>query len=462
MPKMPWRSKQSGGSLHLVSDEQRGEDLADSQPDPPDPGLAAGRDADHAGLGEIAADSGIPAAGSPDPADDGQSTGQGTEEVPDQEQQGTVGRPGAEVATADADAADVGAVPVEATAVPLADGAAPDQGVEPDPAGGPTHRASITVGPIRAGETIAADEAAGTTDGVITQIAAPVVLVGNPRLGSAPGDLPRQEPVPDSILDGAKLGSVVVRAASVRGDDHRQFGDTRQDSIGLWALEPPDGLDTDDPVVLACVADGVGSQPLSQLGSARACWLLRQHVSAHLPELLGSSEAITRGCREVISEVAAGLRILAAERQVSPKQLATTLAAGLVIPAAAGAPARAVLFAVGDSTAFLLRDGSWQKCLDEANGQDQVLSTATNALPIHPGRVTMGGDTLAVGDMLVLCTDGLATPMVRNPSVRDQLAAWWGTGQAPSLPEFYWQMSFRAQTYGDDRSAVCMWLHADG
>ena len=59
--------------------------------------------------------------------------------------------------------------------------------------------------------------------------------------------------------------------------------------------------------------------------------------------------------------------------------------------------------------------------------------------------------------MLMLCSDGLSGPMDNNESVRDQLADWWG-GQPPSLPEFYWQMSFRAQTYGDDRSAVCVWV----
>jgi hypothetical protein len=60
------------------------------------------------------------------------------------------------------------------------------------------------------------------------------------------------------------------------------------------------------------------------------------------------------------------------------------------------------------------------------------------------------------GDMLLLCSDGLAKPM-RGEAVSGQLSAWWSSPARPSLPEFFWQLSFRARSHDDDRTAVCIW-----
>ena len=295
-------------------------------------------------------------------------------------------------------------------------------------------------------------------------IAAPLVLLGNPRLGSTPRDLPRvPEPVPDSVLDGGTLPGIAVRAASLRGDEHRYNGDTRQDSIGLWVIDPPAGTGTNNPVLLACVADGVGNERFSQFGSARACWILHQYVTAHLVELLSSGEDMAKSCRDAMTEVASGLQALSADLQLRPKEVATTLEAVLVVPSPGGpaTTARVVLFGVGDSTSFVLRHGAWGEFAMRPAGDNKGLSSTTGYLPDHPGRCTVSEATLEDGDLLLLCTDGLAAPMLYNASVRDQLAAWWGAGHVPSLPEFYWQMSYRAQTFSDDRSAVCMWINAD-
>lgn len=308
---------------------------------------------------------------------------------------------------------------------------------------------------------------ADTPARAVTGLPAPLILVGNPRLGSNPAGLPRvPNATPDSVLDGARLANLTVRAASLRGDDHRHAAETRQDSIGLWAFDPPPWLETDVPLVLACVADGVGSHRLSHLGSARACSLLRYSVEAYLNDLAGTDEGLTtRTCRRVILDVAAGLRSLAADHSLEPKQVSTTLTACLVVTerkADEGALARAVLFNVGDSVSYLLRERRWIAIPDNAAGDgDGMVDTHTDALPTRPEKTQVNARTLYKDDMLMLCTDGLGGPLRRNDEVSGQLADWW-TGQVPSLPEFYWQMSFRAQTYGDDRSAVCIWLHGDG
>jgi serine/threonine protein phosphatase PrpC len=114
-----------------------------------------------------------------------------------------------------------------------------------------------------------------------------------------------------------------------------------------------------------------------------------------------------------------------------------------------------VVFAVGDSSAFLLRDGKFAACFADQH-DTMITSTGTNALPTSVGRVAAVRGELRAGDMLMICTDGMSNPM-RNTQVTDQLAAWWAPGRVPGLPEFGWQLSFRAKSYGDDRTAVCFW-----
>jgi serine/threonine protein phosphatase PrpC len=295
------------------------------------------------------------------------------------------------------------------------------------------------------------------------RIPPPVVLVGNPRLGSDPGNLPRVPgAVPDSVLDGARFPGIVVRAASLRGDDHRHSGDTRQDSIGVWALAPPAGLNGDQPMILACVADGVGSEQLSHLGSAEACRLLRLHAGEQLAAMAGGKDP-TQACKQVIAGMASDLSAFAIGQRMEPKQVSTTLLAALVVPRRRDQPGPAadvVLFGVGDSKAFVLREKRWAPIPEAAVGDEAIIRTGTNALPTRPETTLVAPRGLYDGDMLMLCTDGLATPLALNKSVGDQLAEWW-SDQPPSLPEFYWQMSFRAQTYGDDRSVVCIWLNGD-
>lgn len=69
---------------------------------------------------------------------------------------------------------------------------------------------------------------------------------------------------PDTAADGWSTEHVTVRAASVRGYQHRHEGTPRQDDFAL-AAHPGSGA------LVAAVADGVASAELAHLGATLVC-----------------------------------------------------------------------------------------------------------------------------------------------------------------------------------------------
>ncbi|MEV4833413.1 protein phosphatase 2C domain-containing protein [Nonomuraea sp. NPDC049486] len=269
----------------------------------------------------------------------------------------------------------------------------------------------------------------------------PLVIGRTPRLLSQPGPLPSVRR-PDTEIDGCALPCLEVRAASVRGDAHRYYGTPRQDAMGLWH----DG----DRRLLACVADGLGSKEQSHIGAATAC----EVAHANLPDFLFCAEPMT-AARCLIENIACDINERAENLKIAPDELSTTFLAAVVEELPEASMHRAVIMRVGDCTAWRLHRGVWTSCFRDGEAADAVATSATRALPRDVEHVEIGHADLYPGDMLLLCTDGLAKPM-RAPQVSAQLSDWWRMGPPP-LPEFFWHMSFRARTHDDDRTAVCIW-----
>jgi serine/threonine protein phosphatase PrpC len=274
----------------------------------------------------------------------------------------------------------------------------------------------------------------------------PPLAYDDPSIGSDPAGLPSAETaVPDTVLDGARIGGLTVRAASLRGDDHRYFGQTRQDALGIRAI-PGDAPERADALVV-CVADGLGSEPYSHLGAEAACWLVGEEIERDHRLLLDPGAQVSSIAHVLAGRLAQRLLEIARRSGLDPKAVRTTLVATLIETEPADpAYRRCVVLAVGDSPAFVLRDGAFRPCLD-------ALTTA--ALPTGFHTVETAVVTLGPGDMLLLCSDGLSDPM-RTAAVERDLAAHW-SGTIPGLPEFCWQLGFRARSCGDDRTAICVW-----
>jgi serine/threonine protein phosphatase PrpC len=285
----------------------------------------------------------------------------------------------------------------------------------------------------------------------------PLVIGDMPTLRSDPRGLPKPDlvpgpTVPDSVLDGADYEGLAIRAASLRGDSHRYNAIVRQDSMGIWRVGEREAA-----AVLVCVTDGVSSEPLSHRGAAEACRLLRDAVALDVPDLFkGPKSRIRSAWVDMAGRISDQLTAVAGYLGVAPKALSTTMAAALIdLNPLDPAQRRFVILNVGDATAFLLSNREFNSLLADPH-DTTITSTGTYALPTSLGEVGVDIGTIGPGDMLMVCTDGMSNPM-RNKNVCDQLAEWWGSGRVPSMPEFGWQMSYRAKTYDDDRTAVCIW-----
>ncbi|MER5402175.1 protein phosphatase 2C domain-containing protein [Streptomyces sp. NPDC002599] len=309
----------------------------------------------------------------------------------------------------------------------------------------------------------AADGPAART-GSVPALGAPFHSGPKPPLyAPEPRELPsvREDPTaaltPDMVVDGAGYGPLTVRAASVRGDSHRYQGEPRQDSLAVVRLGTPgpDGL------LLLAVADGVGSAARSHVGSQEACRLAAMEldsVSAELAETLraGDRPGFAALVDTAVGRVATLLAHRAREHGDDPAAYATTLRA-LLVPLDPRVRARGFL-AVGDGGTALLRAGEWNLSLtDPEHDGDGMIDTRTAALPHgHRARALLLAPALP-GDVLVLCTDGLSTPLAGDAGMRDFLGAGWGRGVVPAPADFLWQLQYRVKSYDDDRTAVVLW-----
>ncbi|KAB1986380.1 serine/threonine protein phosphatase [Streptomyces triticiradicis] len=309
-----------------------------------------------------------------------------------------------------------------------------------------------------------APDGPGAYGGAVPVLGAPFHSGPKPPLyAPEPLELPsvRQDPAaaltPDMVVDGAGYGALTVRAASVRGDSHRYQGEPRQDSLAVVRLGAPgpDGL------LLLAVADGVGSAARSHVGSQEACRLAAMElegVSAELAETVraGDRPGFAALVDTAVGRIATLLAHRAREHGDDPAAYATTLRA-LLVPLDPRVRTRGFL-AVGDGGTALLRAGEWNLSLtDPEHDGDGMIETRTAALPHgHRARALLLGPALP-GDVLVLCTDGLSTPLAGDAGMRDFLGAGWGRGTVPGPADFLWQLQYRVKSYDDDRTAVVLW-----
>jgi hypothetical protein len=131
--------------------------------------------------------------------------------------------------------------------------------------------------------------------------------------------------------------------------------------------------------------------------------------------------------------------------------MATTLVTGLAVPSPED-PAFA-LVQVGDTSAWVLRDGTFRPLWPPADGT--IATTAVTALPRVPEiSVCRGG--LAPGEVLLVGTDGFGDPLGDGGG---PVGAHFVAGLAAPRPplEFAHDLDFSRETFDDDRTLLAIW-----
>ncbi|HET9692103.1 MAG TPA: protein phosphatase 2C domain-containing protein [Acidimicrobiales bacterium] len=250
-------------------------------------------------------------------------------------------------------------------------------------------------------------------------------VLGRPSPASdAPWKLRQRAAAADAAVraDGGDDGALSVRVASLAGVRHRVGGTGPEDAYG-WCW--------DAGRLSLAVADGVGSRPGAAAASATA--------------VAAAVDALAAGA----SPAAA---VLAASGAVAGGEGATTLVAATVTPDGAVALAR-----VGDSTAYVRRDGVLVELWVDPDDGASTATTATAALPADDPRTETAEVALAPGEALVVVTDGVGDAVRDGPTtVAPALAA--ALASPPDPLELARITDFSRQGVGDDRTLLAVWV----
>lgn len=255
---------------------------------------------------------------------------------------------------------------------------------------------------------------------------------------------------PDTVYDGWSTGDFTVRLASVRGYSHRYSGFPRQDDVAA-------GFDPESGIVLFAVADGVSSAGQSHIGAAIACAALIEQQRRMLDSgrAIDLPQAVTTAATRMTGRAAYLLGQDAPRPEAVEGLLATTLIAGYIAPAPQGSVA--VLVQIGDSSAWVLRDGRYHSLLTQKHDPDaQVISSAVSPLPRLPDLITPVKYELPADAVLLVGTDGFGDPLGAGDGHVGQLFAEHLSVPPPARGLAH-LLDFSRDTFDDDRTLLAIW-----
>ncbi|NLU65903.1 protein phosphatase 2C domain-containing protein [Streptomyces sp. HNM0574] len=296
----------------------------------------------------------------------------------------------------------------------------------------------------------------------VTRGAAVPQSVPEPPPATERAQLPEADPerladlVPDTVLDGATYGAVTLRAASVRGEEHRTAGRPRGDAL----LTARFGDRPDTGLLLFTVATGDAGTPFGHRAAREVCRTLGAAVGrshARLAEDIRGERrgALLSGLQRLTDRVYGRLRAQAEAFGVAPERYSAGLRC-LLVPADPRCRTR-ICFGVGEGGLFRLCDGTWDDIDPARAGDAPFRFRAVEALP---------------GDVLVLCSPGFAAPlrdgMESGPApgvtgagyggfARERAEEWSEAASPPGLAPFLTQVGARPEQWPGDRTVAAVW-----
>jgi hypothetical protein len=208
---------------------------------------------------------------------------------------------------------------------------------------------------------------------------------------------------------------------------------------------------------VVAVADGLGNAKQSELGAntavSVAVGLLRDEV-----EQGGDPGGVD--FRRVYNTVAENMAQQAANRRLSQRDVdAVMIAAVIANPQYDGGEAIAWVSWIGDVSAWLLvpQAERWQFAAgDRKDGTDEMASNAVaGTLPGTPDRVETAVVRIPHGAALALVSDGVGDALASIDAANRHFAKAWAT--PPSAVSFLNDVSYDAERFLDDRTAVVVW-----
>lgn len=296
---------------------------------------------------------------------------------------------------------------------------------------------------------------------VMGPVDVPQIVVGDPSPDVEPvpiADRFRTVPFrPDTVIDGWSSQHLTVRGASLRGHSHRYDGMPREDDFAVHLLA--------DGRVIILVADGVSAATQSHIGATQAVRYATQWLESKLADQTEDTD-----WSAMLKEVAYALsleaqKILGLDSPDPHKALdvfATTLVCAVVDPRDS-AEARVFVVGVGDSQAWVLREGEFVgivggKAVDEGG----ISSSAVDPLPRVPHHIQPEIVEILPGDVLMVGTDGIGDPLGGGQGgVGNLFRQLFSKPTPPSLIEFAHAVDFSRETFDDDRTLVAVSMRGE-
>lgn len=292
-----------------------------------------------------------------------------------------------------------------------------------------------------------------------------------------------RESPPEILADGGEVGSIIYRAASVRGLGHQEKGSPRQDAFLVR-------FTSDRRWLVACLADGVSEGSLSHLAAELVCDALsdvlveefdRIEPGVACPDWSGTLEdlpwpeaverannAVRGKFRELLERKRRATGVVEDEEAASAipfdARVRHTMSATAMMLVAGTEPADdgrhpvALVNVAGDSAAFALDNGQWKPLSAIKNEGASIVSGAVRSLPVEVA-VQPQSWWFSPGGMLVMMTDGLGDPLGRGTGVVGAFLSEKWTAP-PDVLAFAGHLSFYRRSFIDDRTAVAIWFRS--
>lgn len=285
----------------------------------------------------------------------------------------------------------------------------------------------------------------------------------------------------DTELDGATLNAVTYRAASLRGFSHQEWGKPRQDAFAVRVTRSQTWL-------TACVADGVGEVPRSDVASRLAADVVSGVLADGLEpyDVLvddaawrsavldlpwrearrAANAALAVRARTMLEAVYRGkddeqaLAALPDELPLSHvRTVLATTAVALVVSTLPGADDRhpfAVCVLAGDSAGYRFAGGRWRPVVAPKDVTGDTQNNSVRPLPLAGAPLALQIGRMPAGEAVALFSDGVSDALGSGRGVVGRfLASRWRA--APDLLAFGGHVGFYRRGFHDDRTAVVVW-----